>query len=137
MEEESWRRIMEEESWMRNHRGRIWEASGATWTPRRHPGGTQETPTGTQRHPGGTQEVRGLRESSMLILAESYRHFCSQNLCAPGCLLGVSWMPPGCLLGASWVPPGCLLGAPLAPSSPLIFDVSQVPPLRSGTVSIF
>ena len=77
MEEESWRRIMEEESWMRNHRGRIWEASRAIWTPRRHPGGTQEAPRrhpeaprGTQRHPGGTQEVRGLWDSKTTILRE-------------------------------------------------------------------
>ena len=77
MEEESWRRIMEEESWMRNHRGRIWEASRAIWTPRRHPGGTQEAPRrhpeaprSTQRHPGGTQEVRGLWDSKTTILLE-------------------------------------------------------------------
>ena len=74
MEEAPWRRnhgggILEEESWSRypawgrNHGGRIWGASGthleasegAQNARRRHPGGTQEAPRGTQ----ATQEASG------------------------------------------------------------------------------
>ena len=65
MEEESWRRnhgdgIMEEESWRRNHG--VTQERDTQETLRRHPGGTQGHPAGTQEAPEAPRRHQGWPE---------------------------------------------------------------------------